>query len=365
MSKSFILGIAGGESNSVNTKQLYVDIILPYYQGHRWIQQAIDSVLSQTYPHWHLTIVDDASPNAALDAIKNAYKSHMERISFIHLDQRHRAAGARMEAIRRTRGEAIAFIDQDDRWHPTKLELQVEQLKATPQVHAVHTDVKHIDSDGRHMPGSADRENAYRAKIPYHSLKPYRLAKHLFLLDSIRLVSALILRDAFEEAGGFNDTLFGAEDWEFWVRFTSSGHRIAHIPHPLVERRLHSHNTAKAHFLNRNQNMLNIVDQVVLAYPGLAELTSRRKSLLLRQYITKGLTLGQGREVRPQIKQLIQQGGGKSKIVGYTLWLISLLGPLQRPVSQVGLRLIRIITQQGWAIITPRHNGFEQFPSRD
>lgn len=344
---------------------MLVDVILPIYRGRRWVVEAIDSVLAQTYLDWHLTVVDDASPDETLDYVKEIYQDHADRISFIRLAQNHRAAGARMEAIRQTHGDLIAFIDQDDRWHPRKLERQVELLKRSPYVHAIHTDVQHIDSNGDVIPGSADRENAYRANIPYDTLKCQTLARQLFLMNSVRLVSAVVLRHAFEQAGGFDITLFGGEDWEFWVRFAASGHRITHIAIPLVDRRLHSSNTSQAYFAARTQGLLQTIDRVLLHYPDLSDLATYRRSLLLRREIVNGLVNGRGSQVRPRIRQFLRLGKGKTRIMGCVFWVLSLVGPFQRPLAMTGLRLIRGMTQQGWAIVSaqlieshsPKHEG--------
>jgi glycosyltransferase involved in cell wall biosynthesis len=309
-----------------------VDVILPLYQGRRWIGEAIDSVLAQTYPHWHLTIVDDCSPDDTLDYIKEAYKHEDARISFLRLAERLGPGGARMEAIRRTHGDAIAFIDQDDRWHPQKLEYQLERAKLEPMVQAIHADVQHIDSRGQVLHRSADRENTRRRRIPYDRLEPDELKRHLFLHPtSIRLVSALVLRRPFELVGGFDGTLFGAEDWEFWVRFSALGYHVAHLATPLIERRLHPGNTSNKPVWKEWH--WRATDKVLLAYPDLAELAPRRKASLLRGEIVEALVAGSGRHVRQRARQLVRLM--PIDLRGYRLLLLCWISPLPRPLLAI------------------------------
>lgn len=312
----------------IRAESLRVDIILPVYRGRPlWITEAIDSVLAQTYPYWHLTIVDDASLDDTLAYIKEAYRSHTNRISFIQLEQNRRAAGARMETIRQTHGDVIAFIDQDDRWRPHKLEQQIARLKQEPTVQAVHTDVEHIYPDGNVISRSANRENALRASIPYEALNREDLIKQMFLGNSIRLVSSAVLRQVFEQTGGFDETLVGGEDWEFWVRFAASGYRIAHLAEPLVERRIHAGNVSSVHCQARTEGALQALDKLVAMYPILKRLASRRRAHLLRWLASHELQSGDGARIRPQIREIIQLTPKDYR--GYALWFLSYLGPLQ------------------------------------
>jgi glycosyltransferase involved in cell wall biosynthesis len=330
----------------MKSSQPEVDVILPYYKGHLWVEEAIDTVLSQTYPHWRLLIVDDASPNGTLPCLRQRYQGR-HGVSILRLRANRGAAGARMEAVRRTRGDMIAFIDQDDRWYPEKLEQQIARFRRGPLVQAVHTDVQHIDPDGRVIRGSADRENSYRARIQYATLESPMLMRNLFYIDSIRLVSAVVSREAFEQVGGFDETLFGSEDWEFWIRFAAAGYRIGHLAQPLVQRRLHEGNVSRRCSRERLLELLRAAEAVGGDYSCLADLIPHRKSLLLRQIIADRLLHTQGGLVRPEIGQLIALSRGWSRTIGYGFWILSFLGPLQSPLAKAALQLVRRVTSQG------------------
>ncbi len=265
-----------------------VDIILPIYKGKRWVGEAIDSVLAQTYKNWHLTIVDDASPDDTAEIVSGFCDKYPEQIALMRLKDNRRAAGARMKAIRATNGDVIAFLDQDDRWRPEKLQKQIGKLQSSPSVHAVHTDVEHIDHSGNIINGSSDNENIKRRSDNHNQLIGQDLAKTVFENNWIRLVSSVVLRKKFENVGGFNETLFGGEDWEFWVRFANQWN-IGYIPEPLVERRIHKNNTSSKYRYIRTMGLLKSLEIVESSYSYLGPLIPKRRIKLLKRAVVSAL----------------------------------------------------------------------------
>lgn len=260
--------------------ELTVDVILPTHAGERWVEEAIESVLGQTYAAWHLTVVDDCSPDATSERVAALRQQHPDRISLIRLDRPRRAAGARMLGVARTSGDLIAFLDQDDRWLPEKLARQVACFRADPETAAVHTDVEIIDADGAPQVGAADRENALRAGIVWGTGP--ELAAVLFRKNAIRLASSAVRRSVFESIGGFDTSLFGGEDWEFWVRM-ADGVRIAHLPVVLAQRRVHASNVSRVHALERARGKLEAMHKMQRRYPYVAPLVAEKRGQLLGQ----------------------------------------------------------------------------------
>ena len=251
-----------------------VDVILPLHGGERWVEEAVQSVLAQTFDDWHLWAVDDASPDASAARVEALAAQRPDRIEVLRLERPLRAAGARMHAIGRGGGELLAFLDQDDRWRPEKLEQQVARFDADAELGAVHTDAAIIDEQGAVVPGAADRENALRAQLAWGA--GAALAATLFEKNAIRLGSAMLRRSAFDAAGGFDTSLFGGEDWEFWVRFAER-FPIVHLPQVLLERRVHGENVSRVHAAERAEGKLRAVEQALRAQPQLGPLAARRR----------------------------------------------------------------------------------------
>lgn len=101
-----------------------VSIITPLYNCSDFLEQTIQSVISQTYQNWEMIMVDDCSHDNSL-AIAKHYAEKDERIKVIKLKKNSGAAIARNAAIAMSKGRFIAFLDSDDLWQPKKLELQI------------------------------------------------------------------------------------------------------------------------------------------------------------------------------------------------------------------------------------------------
>lgn len=336
--------LAGGDNThwGPHERAMLIDIVLTTFKRPRWTGEAIESVLRQTYANWRLIVVDDASPDGTADDV-DKYARHDPRITLVRLEENLGPTGAKSVGIARGSGDVIAFLDSDDRWHERKLELQIARLKEKPGLRAVHTNVCHIDSDGIVIPGSADGENALRNTIPYDSLGPEELAEELMSKWSIRIVSAIVLRDAFEDAGGFDDTLSTAAEYDFWVRLAATGHAVGHLAIPAVDRRLHEGQVTRTERLVLQETRLYAVDRLIADYPWLTRAGKVRKASLLQEKAVWSISTGDGRSARAAMKQLVALNGLSAKLgVG---WALSYFGPLQRPLfglyAHFGQRLVR------------------------
>ena len=103
---------------------ILISVVMPNYNGHRFVEQAIDSVLSQTYQNFELLIVDDCSEDDSLQLIKRKTQSD-SRIRVIALEDNAGVANARNVGIKEAKGEYIALLDNDDLWTKDKLERQL------------------------------------------------------------------------------------------------------------------------------------------------------------------------------------------------------------------------------------------------
>lgn len=222
-----------------------VDIILPIYKpNEKFLYEAIDSIIKQTYENWKLIIIDDASKDKSLDKIREKYGTHNSKIQYIRLEKNMRAAGARNYAISKNNGELIAFIDQDDKWKQNKLEEYIKYFNDHDEVKLIHSNIDAIDNNGNMMNGYFDKENGIRKTIPYLKMSNNEMVNHLFNYYSVRLGTLCINRNAFIKSGAFDDSLFGGEDEEFIVRFAYK-FRIGFINDKLTYRREHNENTSK------------------------------------------------------------------------------------------------------------------------
>jgi glycosyltransferase involved in cell wall biosynthesis len=106
-------------------------IITPIYNGSENLAETINSVLNQTYPHFEHILVDDASPHSS-DEVIHGFKD--KRIIYIKNSENRGANFARNTGIHAASGDVIAFLDQDDLFHPEKLEVHASLLSSNPEV---------------------------------------------------------------------------------------------------------------------------------------------------------------------------------------------------------------------------------------
>ena len=105
-------------------KQPLVSVIMPCYNMEKYISETIQSVQRQTYPHWELLIVDDASTDGTAEIVKS-HQNQDDRIRFVVKKQHSGIADSRNQAIRMAQSHYLAFLDADDLWHSEKLEQQL------------------------------------------------------------------------------------------------------------------------------------------------------------------------------------------------------------------------------------------------
>src|SRR5690554_4363141 len=101
-----------------------VSVITPLYNCSKYLEQTIQSVISQTYENWEMIMVDDCSTDNSIK-IAQHYAVQDERVKIIQLEKNSGAAVARNTAIEAAQGRFIAFLDSDDQWLPHKLETQL------------------------------------------------------------------------------------------------------------------------------------------------------------------------------------------------------------------------------------------------
>jgi len=122
-----------------------VSIIMPVYNVEKYISQAIDSVLNQTFPDFELLIIDDQSPDKSIELCRSYDDPRIRIIQQKSLG----LAGARNTGINQAKGQYIAFLDADDYWAPEKLELHAQHLHNNPGIGISFSPSVFIDDNGK------------------------------------------------------------------------------------------------------------------------------------------------------------------------------------------------------------------------
>jgi len=217
-------------------------VIIPVFNGEKYLDEAISSVLAQTLKPEEIIIVDDGSTDSTAEVVKKYHGS-------VHYSYQSNkgAAAARNTGLRMAQCDFISFIDADDIWVMDKIEKQMRLFEQHPEAEIII---------GLLMPVSA--------KAPGRDIS--KLAKKNLLLPS--LGSSLIRKTVFEKIGNFDEQLALAEDTDWFFRARESGITVF-VQNEIVQYyRIHDKNST------RDKNITNF--NILLAFKK--SLDRRRKS---------------------------------------------------------------------------------------
>jgi glycosyltransferase involved in cell wall biosynthesis len=198
---------------------LGISAIIPYYNGSRFIGEALASVRSQTLAPTEIIIVDDCSRPEEARALDEAAGDAV----VIHLPHNRGPSVARNTGIVRARCDWIAFLDCDDLWEPRTLELQAAVVAANAACRAVHCGLRtRLPSGEEFIATKGDLE----------------LEDFLVFPCPIFPSAALVQKQALYEAGLFDPTKRCCEDLDLFLRFVCTHGKIYAVAEPLVIRRV-------------------------------------------------------------------------------------------------------------------------------
>ncbi|HSR28930.1 MAG TPA: glycosyltransferase family A protein [Anaerolineae bacterium] len=208
-----------------------VSVIIPTYNSERFLAEAIESVLSQTYPNYEVIVVDDGSTDTTAE-IARGYPS----IRFVQ--QEHAGIGAgRNRGVKVSAGEYLAFLDADDLWLPEKLSLQMAEFKADPGLGIVSGLVEQFV-----VPGLEGRFSVPAG--PQEGFAP----------------SAMVLRRAvLERLGGFDEDILVGETISWFLRLAELDIPMRMLPQVVTRRRIHGENSSIRHGATKNREMMRLL----------------------------------------------------------------------------------------------------------
>ena len=171
-------------------------------------------------------MVDDASRDNTAEVVQ-AFND--KRIRYIRHETNKREAGARNTGVQNSKGEYIAFLDDDDEWLPEKLQRQVDLLDSSPPVvGAVYTGFLRIDrATGKKLCSDS-------------TSKARKIFRDMFIENWVGTPSTVLLRkECFEKVGLFDESIPFGLDWDMWIRI-SKEFQFEYITEPLVNYYVHN-----------------------------------------------------------------------------------------------------------------------------
>jgi glycosyltransferase involved in cell wall biosynthesis len=203
-----------------------VSVVIPCYNSARYLSETIESALAQSYPRIEIIVVDDGSRD------ETAKIARSYGVRYIYQENRGISA-ARNKGILHSRGKYVLFLDDDDRLLPNAVETGVSLLEEHPECALAVGEHRYIGPDGQ--------------PIGYSNKQASGRDHYLMLLENNFIetpCSALHRRSDLALTGGFDESLHGAEDHEFYLRTARQSTWVAHET-PVAEYRLHDSSASR------------------------------------------------------------------------------------------------------------------------
>jgi len=256
-----------------------VSIIVPSYNHERYLTQAMESILSQTFRDFELIVIDDFSEDGSTKIISE-YAEKDNRIRCLFHKSNQGIARTLNEGMSISGGEYIAYTSSDDIWEKERLEVGVEIMDRSPDVGLLYSESVVIDTDGR-LTGQKF-SSIYPSPIGEYSGNLFgALLRGNFICGS----SILIRRESIEGLR-FNEELKYLNDWLFYLEFSETN-RFYYFSHPLVRYRVHERSTTfdTLGYASDRVLMLKII------FEKYSEHIKRDKEALAGLYFITGYTL--------------------------------------------------------------------------
>jgi glycosyltransferase involved in cell wall biosynthesis len=224
-----------------STKEPMISVIMPVFNGERFLREAIDSILAQTFSDFEFIIIDDGSKDRSLAIIQD-YAAKDSRIQIVVNDVNIGIAKSLNKGIDIAQGKYIARMDADDISLPERFQKQVEFMEIHPEIGALGGNTQVIDTDGN-----------FKKFINLPSSNPLILWLMCFE-NPMCHPSTLIRYELLHQVGGYRD-FRASEDYDLWQRMSEIT-RLANLDQTIVLYRLHGGNLSslpnKSRSMERN-----------------------------------------------------------------------------------------------------------------
>lgn len=230
-----------------------VSIIIPVYNGSKFLKEAIDSALNQTYKNIEILVINDGSKDKGkTEAIA---KSYGNKIKYIYKENGGVSTALNL-GIEKMTGEYFSWLSHDDTYYPNKIQSQIEYLKNNNligQKVILYSDYDLMDTYSHIFARSIKNHNELVKKPEYCLLR-----------GAINGLSLLIPKQAFKDCGVFDEKIKCAQDYVLWEKMEEK-YKFIHMPEILVTTRLHENqqgNTSPVMLAEGNSFWINLIKHV-------------------------------------------------------------------------------------------------------
>ena len=229
-----------------------VSVVIPVYNRTKYICEAINSVLEQTYKNYEIIVVNDGSTIN----VRNILKPFINKIKYLYQANKGLAA-ARNTGIKNSKGKYLAFLDDDDLFEPKKLEAQVLILENNADIGFLYSDCYEFDTD---------KKANMRLNLAVGREKTSNeFAKLFFVNPNVRVPTILIRRECFEDVGLFDENLSQHEDGDMLLRIALRW-KVKFSDYPSARVRHHGYNMSKNR-IEMNEAIIKSSKKILSLHP--------------------------------------------------------------------------------------------------
>ena len=284
--------------------QPLVTLICLCYNHARFLREALDSVLNQTYPNLEIIVADDFSTDNSREIIEE-YVRKFPRIKYLPNERNLGNCAAFNRAFKISQGEFIIDFATDDVLMPERVAEQIaafEKLDASYGV--IYTDAELIDDSGRHLGYFYKRDQGGKHLKPTPSGEVFAevLARHF-----ISTPTMMMRRSVFEKLGGYDASL-AYEDFDFWVR-SARTFKYFFLDKPLTKRRIHAAQMSQQQYKPHDKQIFSTI-AVCRKAKALVQNETEKQALVTRvKYEWKQAVLWQNRQAANELLVLLEELG--------------------------------------------------------
>jgi glycosyltransferase involved in cell wall biosynthesis len=218
-----------------------VSVVMSVFNGHAFLEEAVESILSQTYRDYEFVIVDDGSTDKTPEILA-AYASRDERVRVLHHENKGRAASLNI-GIGLAKGKYIARMDADDVALPHRLEEQVEFMERHPEVGMLGGAFELISTRGRVL------------KTVRFPSEDSEIRSVILTYNPICHPTVVMRKDVAMASGGYRKALLDADDYDLWLRISERS-QLANLEKCVLRYRIHSRQVSIQNMRHQKMSVL-------------------------------------------------------------------------------------------------------------
>lgn len=227
-----------------------VTVLMPIYNGEKYLVEAIESVLKQLFTNFELLILNDDSTDNSLNIIKSFNDG---RINLVENNHNIGLTATLNEGIKLARGKYIARLDQDDLMKRERLSLQIKYLENHNNIILLGSGVEYIDHEG---------DLLYKQEMPIHHKE---IENHFTIGNPFVHSSVIFDKKSVMDISGYNGKFIYAQDYDLWLRLSLVG-KVHNLPNLLTINRIHNNQettNSEIHDIQIKEKII-IIKQIII-----------------------------------------------------------------------------------------------------